>query len=78
MKTDYTHLGYRGTHYACEGDVRGSCGHRHHNYATALRCLESDRVGCHRQGGYSDRLIICYRDGVETEVDEDGAPIIPV
>lgn len=37
------------------GSVRGSCGHKHRAISGAARCLRDDRIGCIRQGGYSDR-----------------------
>lgn len=38
------------------GNVRGSCGHKHTTLTGAARCLRSDVIACHRQGGYSDRI----------------------
>jgi len=43
--------------YVTYGPVRGWCGHYHRTYAAAERCLERDRRGCRRQGGYSDRSV---------------------
>ncbi len=51
--------------YRCEGAVRGSCGHKHRTIETAVACLHGDQMGCRRQGGYSDRII----------VDSDGGPL---
>lgn len=46
-----------GDHYECIGSVRGWCGHKHTSLDAAVRCQRSDRAGCARQGGYSDRQI---------------------
>lgn len=63
--------------YHCEGDVRGSCGHRHTTRSGALRCLRSDQAACERQGGYSDREI-CDSTGEVYVVVDDGAITGPV
>lgn len=52
-------------YYQCVGDIRGSCGHKHKTYATALKCLKDDQGGCESQGGYSDRRIVIYSDNGE-------------
>jgi hypothetical protein len=43
--------------YTVSGVIRGSCGHRHRNLYTALKCLIRDRSGCASQGGFSDRWV---------------------
>ena len=43
--------------YITKGSIRGCCGHQHGSLKTAVQCLRSDRVGCSRHGGYSDRQI---------------------
>ncbi len=43
--------------YICIGSVRGSCGHKHRTLSGAAACLRRDRVGCKKQGGYSDRHV---------------------
>ena len=44
--------------YTTEGDIRGDCGHKHRSFRTAQQCLDKDRAGCKKQGGYSDRNVI--------------------
>lgn len=51
------------TYYTTYGGVRGTCGHRHRTATSALVCLEGDSAACHRQGGYSDRLVVRVPDG---------------
>jgi len=59
--------------YTTSGPVRGSCGHYHRTIEAAVRCLERDRAGCRRQGGYSDREVR-YADGSRlTEADYQSA-----
>lgn len=48
---------YRGAYFACIGQIRGCCGHKHRTIASAEKCLVRDWAGCRRQGGYSDRQI---------------------
>lgn len=48
----------RATTYTTRGDVRGECGHRHRTIAGAVACIERDRRGCERRGGYSDRRVV--------------------
>lgn len=55
--------------YSCVGNVRGECGHKHTSRLAALRCLNSDRRGCSKQGGYSDRSVV--RDDGEPMVEVD-------
>jgi len=43
-------------YYTCSGNVRGDCGVKHRTIEAAARCCRRDSVGCHRQGGYSDRF----------------------
>lgn len=52
--------------YSAEGESRGSCGHAHHTYAAAARCVERDARVCRRLrgGAYSDRHVQVTRDGV--------------
>lgn len=53
------------TTYTTYGSVRGGCGHRHGYEETAQRCLDQDRKGCRKQGGYSDRSIaVIGEDGL--------------
>jgi len=47
--------------YTTWGSVRGCCGHAHRTLSGAERCLNRDRLGCFRQGGYSDRQIRVVR-----------------
>lgn len=56
--------------YTTVGPVRGGCGHSHGSLRTAVRCLHSDRVGCRRQGGYSDRRVVRV-DGASMLAAED-------
>jgi hypothetical protein len=51
------------SYYTTEGNVRGSCGHRHRTEEAAERCLAKDQHGCAAQWGYSDRRIVRYVDG---------------
>lgn len=51
------------TRYTTTGSVRGSCGHYHRTEEGAQKCIDSDMVGCVRQGGYSDRYIREVRAG---------------
>lgn len=58
--------------YTTWGSVRGGCGHVHRSARAAYRCLERDRAGCHRQGGYSDRRIRVVEGGdaeMRAEID---------
>lgn len=50
--------------YTCIGDTRGQCGVKHATRREAEKCCESDRRGCARQGGYSDRQV--------AEIGDDG------
>ena len=60
-------------YYYCEGPVRGNCGHKHRKYEKAVECLEADKKGCIKQGGYSDRVIHRSSDNQLTFGDiEDG------
>ena len=59
--------------YVCIGSVRGWCGHRHRDMATATRCIADDVRSCETQGGYSDRAI--YR--LSDLPCRDGEPYIP-
>lgn len=43
--------------YTTFGGVRLGCGHVHADYAKALKCIETDRNRCYRQGGYTDRHV---------------------
>lgn len=60
------------TYWICRGDVRGQCPHKHRTLSAAFRCLQEDRVGCSRQGGYSDRVVVRIEDGKEIveEIEE--------
>jgi len=59
--------------YTTIGSVRGCCGHRHRSLETAEECLERDRRGCARHGGYSDRDVVVADDrGVLCHLDGDG------
>jgi len=58
--------------YFTDGSVRGSCEHKHKTIETAQRCLDSDHIGCHYQGGYSDRSIYS-QDGDRVELIGYGA-----
>ena len=51
------------TTYTTVGDIRGWCGHAHRSIRTAAACLERDRRGCARQGGYSDRRVVARDPG---------------
>jgi hypothetical protein len=55
--------------YTCTGYVRGNCGHKHRNLRTAAKCLGDDIVGCRKQGGYSDRIVLPL-DGKPLTMDE--------
>lgn len=55
-------------YYTTDGDVRGSCDHKHRTLDAAQKCKDKDSCGCASQGGYSDRYI--YR------VSEDGREIV--
>ncbi|MDX1469778.1 MAG: hypothetical protein R3258_10600 [Acidimicrobiia bacterium] len=46
--------------YVTVGAVRGYCAHIHRTLSGAYDCLERDRRGCRRQGGYSDRRVMRY------------------
>lgn len=54
--------------YTTTGSVRGDCGHRHRTDTGALACLQRDRAGCRRQGGYSDRRIVALGGAPEVDV----------
>ncbi len=43
--------------YHAVGNVTGSCGHAHRSIQSAERCRRAHVIGCHLQGGYSDREI---------------------
>src|SRR5262245_5910191 len=44
--------------FETRGPTRGSCGHRHPDVESALRCLREDQAACDAAGTYSDRQII--------------------
>jgi hypothetical protein len=46
------------TYYITTGSVRGTCPHKHRTESGAESCLQRDREGCNRQGGYSDRAVV--------------------
>lgn len=51
------------TYYYTHGSVRGSCGHVHRRRFAAQKCLDRDKAGCRAQGGYSDRVVMVWREG---------------
>jgi hypothetical protein len=51
-------------YWTTEGNIRGSCGHKHRSHKAALDCLDRDRAGCASQGGYSDRRVVAVGDPV--------------
>jgi hypothetical protein len=55
--------------YACAGNVRGNCGHKHRTIKAAHDCFQADYRDCERAGGYSDRS--------KLRVYEDGEPVDP-
>ena len=60
--------------YTTWGSVRGM-GPIRTTAEQAERDLTSDRRGCRRQGGYSDRSVYAIDDdGYVVELDEDGQP----
>lgn len=67
MATILTEAGRITRLYSCRGSVRGTCPHKHRTLLGAARCIHQDKVGCRRQGGYSDRTIysmdICANTG---------------
>lgn len=58
--------GRQGHYWDCEGEVRGRCGHRHRTENAARACLERDRAGCRKHGGYSDRRVVFHLAGGAT------------
>jgi hypothetical protein len=44
--------------FETRGPTRGSCGHRHPDVESALRCLRDDQAACDATGAFSDRQII--------------------
>ncbi len=44
--------------YRTDGDVRGTCGHKHRSLRTAAKCIHADRVACEGMSGYSDRRVV--------------------
>ena len=44
--------------FETRGPVRGSCGHRHPDVESALRCLRDDQAACDATGAFSDRQIV--------------------
>jgi hypothetical protein len=46
------------TAFETRGPMRGSCGHRHPDVESALRCLRDDRAACDATGAISDRQIV--------------------
>jgi hypothetical protein len=44
--------------FETRGPTRGSCGHRHPDVESALRCLREDQAACDATGAFSDRQII--------------------
>ena len=50
------------TTYTTYGDVRGTCGHRHHNLRTASACVSRDQRSCESVRGYSDREVYVLTD----------------
>ncbi len=59
--------------YTTDGEIRGSCGHRHRSIETARECVSRDRRGCRRQGGYSDRNVVRCDGEPMTEDEQDKA-----
>ena len=58
-------------YFICEGDIRGRCPHKHRTHEGAAACLEQDRQGCSRQGGYSDRAVYECLPGERKILDLD-------
>lgn len=54
--------------YTTSGAIRGCCGHVHQYFEKAVECLEKDKKGCKKQGGYSDRSIYKVEDREITEI----------
>ena len=60
-------------YWTTEGNIRGSCGHRHRDKETATKCLKSDKKACRKLSSgltrcYSDRELIHYIwDNVDKE-----------
>ena len=44
--------------FETRGPSRGSCGHRHPDVESALRCLRDDQAACDASGAFSDRQIV--------------------
>lgn len=61
----------RATYYITQGDVRGSCGHKHRSIDAAAKCVKRDMSGCKSQGGYSDRSVVKIEDGELVDLTED-------
>lgn len=58
------------TIYETEGEIRGSCGHRHRSIRTAVKCILRDAAWCRNQGGYTDRHVV-RMDRKELSDDEE-------
>ena len=52
--------------YKCIGNVRGWCYTDHRTITGAGRCVLSDRAGCLKMGGYTDRVIVEHKGGEPT------------
>lgn len=57
--------------YTTEGDVRGTCGHKHKSARTAGECAQRDADGCRSQGGYSDRYMVVHEDDEQVGATDD-------
>ncbi len=65
-------------YWTTEGNVRGSCDHRHRTIEAAVRCENKDARACRSLGGgaYSDRSIRHYVDGQAVPLTDDERAII--
>lgn len=57
--------------YITDGNVRGECGHLHRSIEAAAKCAKQDQAACHKQGGYSDRILVVIADGKRREATRD-------
>ncbi len=61
------------TIYRNIGPVRGFCGHDHRTLNGAVECLKRDQRDCSAHGGYSDRNVRKYVDGLRVTMPEKEA-----
>lgn len=59
------------TYYTTYGPVRGHCGHKHRTARAANGCCNRDHYDCANAGGYSDRRIVAFEDGMERPLTDD-------